>query len=311
MGDPRVLTRAQLLASGLSAYEVKRDLQVGALVPLARGVYLHRKDHDALDATGLHRVWARHIGSTLRSGTAVSHVSAAILHRADTWNVPLKHVHVSRPRGQGWRRTGAVHAHAVADLHKDVVCVDGVPVTSTARTIVDVGRTVPFDRAVAIGDSLLRRDPSAGSQLSHVLDAAAGLDGVARARYAVSFLDGRSESVGESLSRVRMAAYGIPRPALQHEVMTRDGRRYRLDFFWEEDGVAGEFDGLGKYSDRRDLVNEKFREDALRDLGLGVIRWNWAELDRFDVVVQRFARARSRQRSMVMSAEEFPDTHHH
>lgn len=142
---------------------------------------------------------------------------------------------------------------------------------------------------------MLRKDPDAALHLSNALRAAAGLDGVSRAHAVIAFLDGRSESVGESLSRIRIEQYGLPSPILQYEVIAGDGRRYRLDFFWEEYGIVGEFDGVGKYTDRRDLVAEKFREDALRDLGLEVIRWNWAELDRFDVVVQRFARARDRR----------------
>ncbi|NLV78401.1 MAG: hypothetical protein GXY65_03485 [Rhodococcus sp.] len=298
MGHPRAVTRTQLLASGRSPFEVKRDLRAGELVPLAHGVYLPRADYDALDDVGVHRVWARHVGSTLGPAAAISHVSAAILHGAPAWNVPLDRVHVSRPHG--WRLTKSLHAHAARWSDGDIVTVDGVPVTSPARTVADVARSQPRAQAVAIGDALLRIEPAARSLLGQALESTAGLTGAARARSVAGFVDGRSESVGESLSRVRMAEYGLPRPDLQRELVARGGRRYRADFFWEEFGIVGEFDGAGKYHDRRDLVAEKFREDALRDLGLEVIRWNWAELDHFDVVVRRFDRAVDRSRRLAV-----------
>ncbi|WP_068156035.1 hypothetical protein [Rhodococcus phenolicus] len=296
MEDPRVLTRARLLAAGTSAFEIARELRTGELVPVAHGVYLRRGDHGALDGTGRHRVLARHFGSTLDQGEAISHISAATLHGAPVWNLPLTRVHVSRTPGAGARHRGRLHIHTARWMDADLTVVDAVPVTSVARTIADVARTVPRPQAVIIGDALLRIDPAAAAWLPRVVEAASGLHGVARARAVAGFLDARSESVGESLSRVRIEEAGLPRPVLQHEVVVRDGRRCRLDFFWDEAGVVGEFDGAGKYSDRRDLVAEKLREDALRDVGFEVIRWNWAELDRFDVVVRRFERARARRR---------------
>lgn len=295
MGDPRVLTRAQLLAAGTSAFEIAHRLRRGELVPIAHGVHLRRCDYDALDDVGRHRVLACHIGSTMGTGHAISHVSAAVLHGAPVWNVPLTRVHVSR--GSGARQMGRVHTHAAQWSDADLAVVHGVPVTSVARTIADVARTVGRTEAVVIGDALLRIDTTAASALPSVVDAAARLKGVTRARAITGFLDARSESVGESVSRVRIDEAGLAHPELQHEVVVRDGRRYRLDFFWEDDGVVGEFDGMGKYSDRRDLVAEKRREDALRDIGLEVIRWTWAELDHFNVVVQRFERARARRRT--------------
>ena len=76
----------------------------------------------------------------------------------------------------------------------------------------------------------------------------------------------------------------------------------RVDFFWEELGIVGEFDGMGKYgagdpaSTAESVRREKLREDAIRGLGFEVVRWTWAELFRFDVVADRFARAVERAR---------------
>lgn len=106
-----------------------------------------------------------------------------------------------------------------------------------------------------------------------------------------AFADAAAESVGESVSRVRMDQWGLEPPQLQVrcDVDLDGGSRVRVDFFWPEHGIVGEFDGLTKYqkpellAGRRPedvVVEEKLREDALRRLGLRVVRWVWADLRR-------------------------------
>ncbi len=107
------------------------------------------------------------------------------------------------------------------------------------------------------------------------------------AQRALLFADPRSESAGESLSRVRLHQAHVPAPDLQHEVQGSDGALIaRLDFWWEEQRLAGEFDGLAKYSrllrdgesTERTILAEKRREQRLFDLGIRVIRWTWSDV---------------------------------
>ncbi|WP_068154746.1 type IV toxin-antitoxin system AbiEi family antitoxin domain-containing protein [Rhodococcus phenolicus] len=294
MTDPRPPTRPDLLAAGISDDHIRAAVRAGDLVPLTRGLYLSRADHDRLDAPGRHRMRARHVASKLSPGTVISHVSAATLLNLDVWNIDLDRVHVSRAGPHG-RRTTHLHVHATTWTDGDVAAVDGVAVTSPARTVVDLARSRCRDQAVVVGDSALRTNPATSDLLPDTLAAARHRNGTVRAAAVVSFLDALSESPGESSSRVRIAETGLPRPVLQHPIVVRDGRRFRLDFFWGQHGLVGEFDGTGKYVDRRDLVAEKLREDAVRDLRLEVIRWTWADPARFDVVARRFERAAARR----------------
>jgi hypothetical protein len=119
----------------------------------------------------------------------------------------------------------------------------------------------------------------------------------------VDFGDGRSESPGESLSRVALARLGLPAPALQFEVHDGSGLLVgRADFGWEEQRTLGEFDGKVKYGRllrpgqlSEDVVyQEKRREDALRDLGWQVVRWSWADLKDAAMIADRLWRAFSR-----------------
>jgi hypothetical protein len=292
MPDPTPITRALLRSRGVSDDRITYAIRSGSLAPIARGLYLRRTEYDALDAVGHHRVRARHEGARLEPGHALSHVSAALVHGFDVWNVDLRRVHVSGNKG---RITESVHRHQTQFSGGDVVDI-GVPVTSIERTIVDLARSLPFEQAVVAGDAALRHDPSARDRLLGAVAAASWGHGAAGARAVASFIDGRSESVGETRSRVRIAECGLPAPTLQQAVQARNGRTYRVDFFWKDHGVIGEFDGLAKYDDRHDLVAEKRREDALRDLGFEVVRWTWHDLDRFDGVAAGIARAGNRRK---------------
>lgn len=66
------------------------------------------------------------------------------------------------------------------------------------------------------------------------------MKGVRHLRRTFAIADGRSESVGESLSRAMMIAVGLPLPDLQVTILD-DGGRFvaRGDFGWD-DKVIGE-----------------------------------------------------------------------
>lgn len=119
------------------------------------------------------------------------------------------------------------------------------------------------------------------------------------ARRVVAFANGLSESVGESRSRVAIAAAGLPPPVLQWEVCSRSALWLgRVDFAWPQFGTVAEFDGRIKYGrllrpgqDPGDAVfEEKRREDAIRDEDLRMTRWTWADLDPFADVATRLRR---------------------
>jgi hypothetical protein len=136
----------------------------------------------------------------------------------------------------------------------------------------------------------------------------AGTPGSRAATRAVTFADGRSESVGESRSRVLLHRLGLAPSALQRTIHSASGLFLgRADFAWEDERVVGEFDGRVKYGrarrpghDPADVVfEEKRREDAIRDEDWGVVRWTWSDLVPGTVVGDRVNRAlvRGRRRS--------------
>jgi hypothetical protein len=190
---------------------------------------------------------------------------------------------------------------ALLDVH-EIVLIDNMPVTSLARTVLDLARTWPMTQAVAAGDRALTLGLT-GAELDVGLIAMKRWPGVRAARRVVEFLDVRSESVGESMSRVRLMEEGLPAPKSQREIYGPDGKPIaRVDFFWEEHQTVGEFDGKIKYGRLlkpgqriEDVIfEEKLREDAVRDLGLQVVRWIWPDFYRVGVLRERVLRAFAR-----------------
>ncbi|WP_369136724.1 hypothetical protein [Modestobacter versicolor] len=186
-----------------------------------------------------------------------------------------------------------------------VTVVDGVAVTDLARTVVDVARSVPFEAAVVIADAALARRRCTPEELRSCLTGMGPVPGSRQAARVLAFADGRSESVGETRSRVLFHRLGLPPPTPQLEVRRPGGGLIgRCDFGWEQHRTLGEFDGRVKYGrllrpgqSAGDAVHEeKVREDELRDVGWQVTRWTWSDLDRPAVVVDRLQRAFRRGR---------------
>jgi hypothetical protein len=261
--------------------------KAGELVHLRRGAYAEPADAD-LEPRLAH---LRLIEATLPQcgpGAVLSHTSAAVVHDLPVWRQHLDRVHLTRDRQGGGQTRRWVRVHGAPLDASDVVEDGGRPVTSLARTVVDLGCTVPLTQAVAAGDVALTR--IARADLERVLGRSAGRTGVGRARRAVALLDPRSESAGESFSRVVFHLAGLPAPEPQYSVVAPDGRFLgRCDFGWPDFGVVGEFDGKKKYgrllrkpgqTAEDVLIEEKRREDRIRALGWIVIRWMWSDLTR-------------------------------
>ena len=299
------ITSRDLLARGFTANEIARETRRGGLVRLRRGAFL-RPDEVVEETVERHRLLIEATLPLLAPGAVVSHRSAAVLHRLPVWDETLDRVEVTRSLGSGNRR-GHLHVHVAPVTPEDLVLVDGLPVTSVARTLVDLGRSIPAVQAVAAGDAAVRRGLDRDA-LDRALTLAGGRRGVAAARRAVALLDGRSESAGESASRVVLVELGLPPSDLQRTVTDAFGRfAGRSDFAWEEQRTLGEFDGRVKYGALlrpgqrvEDVVwAEKRREDALRDLGWQVVRWTWSDLQQPRVIADRLQRAFARSAGVV------------
>lgn len=225
---------------------------------------------------------------------AIGHAAAAIALGLPTV-CSLDRPCVTVQAGTALRRLAKVHLHRATLREDDIVVVDGFPVLSAARTVTDLAREHGVDAGVAAADQALRSGLVTGADLTAALTRCDGWPGARSARAAVLCADPGAESPLESLSRLRILRAGLPAPRLQASINDRFGRFVaRTDFYWDRFGVVGESDGNVKYDDRAAIVAERRRQQALEDLGLIVVRWEWADLRNFEVVVRRLRLAFAR-----------------
>ena len=166
-------------ADGISPNELTRMVRAGELIRLRRGAYAD-PDEGPLDPRAGH---LRVLEATLPHcdpTAVVSHTSAAVVHRLPVWDEHLARVHVTRNREGGGRRRRLTQVHGGALPDADVTNVGGLRVTTLARTVVDLGRSLPLVQAVAAGDAALSRVDRA--TIEQVLARQAGRTGIARAR---------------------------------------------------------------------------------------------------------------------------------
>ncbi len=282
---PDLVLRRDALCGGWSDEELTAALGRGDLVRLRPGAYL--VDPSSLDVAARHRHLVTATVAALRRPAVVSHQSAAVLWGLPLWGVALGRVHVSRRPPASSEVGRYLRCHVLRLPDDDVTTLDGVAVTTPTRTLLDLALTLPAEPAVVALDGALRLRQVRPGDLQDRLDAVGPVPGSRRAARAIGFADGRSESVGESRSRVLLHRLGLAPSALQLPIRAGDGTLLgRVDFAWEGERVVGEFDGRAKYGrllrpgrDPGDVVfEEKRREDAIRAESWGVVRSTWADL---------------------------------
>jgi hypothetical protein len=290
--------RLDALAAGYTDDEIGRRVREGRWVRLCRGAYAELGSDDESRPPWERAIWrhvraARAVYHRLGGRAVVSHQSALLLHGIEVSDLDLNRVHVTRLAGHG-RSGDAVCQHAARPPVVDPVVVDRVQMTPGPRSVVEAIRSTSYSVAVSVVDAALRQGIATADQLSDALQLFSHRTGIRTAAKAVTFGDGRSESVGESRLRVLLADLGLPAPVLQAEIRDHAGCLVaRVDFLLARWGVIVEFDGALKYagSGADALIAEKAREDRLRDLGYEVVRATWADLGHPVDLVARIHRA--------------------
>jgi hypothetical protein len=153
----------------------------------------------------------------------------------------------------------------------------GAPVTSLARTVIDLARNDRRAGLVATDAALHERVVSA-DDLVAAARRCSGWPGARAAREIVTLASSLAESPLESLTRLCVLDAGLPTPQLQVRITDpRDGWRCRVDLLWPEQRVVLEADGKIKYTDAV-IWREKRRQVRLERLGYRVLRAIWADV---------------------------------
>lgn len=289
--SPAIFHPADLSHLTSATAALRRAVRSGSIVRIRRGAYVDASEWRALSNDNKYRALVYASAAALSNDSVFSHQSAAAL-----WGLPNigpwpSDVHVLVERASGGRSDPGIRRHALGLDAANTSTRDGVLVTGLARTVVDLAASAPLFSAVAAVDGAIHK-PRYGSgpmlskeELYAQWDAMMPFRGFARARRIIDFGETGAGSTSESASRVSIALLGFPAPQLQREFIVA-GRGVQVDFYFPEVDAIGECDGLDKYlsadlrggrSVEQVVLDEKYREDALRRQVSGFARWGSRE----------------------------------
>lgn len=264
-----VVSVAQLHDLGLSRDAIQTRARGGRLHRLHRGVYA--VGHVALTKR------SRQLAAVLAAGPGalLSHRSAGAL-----WAIARSRggagVEVTAPRGRRAREGFTLHRSS--DIPpQDRAVVDGVPVTSVARTLVDLADVLTERRlADAVHEAEVQRVFDL-TEVNEVLARLPGRRGRHRlTRVLAAYGDGPTgtRNRAERLFLEICARHGVPTPQAN---VTVGG--YELDFLWPDAGLAVELDGAATHHTVRRYHGDRRRDRALRARhGIETVRVTWPDL---------------------------------
>jgi hypothetical protein len=228
MGEPFIGIEA--IASGrLTAYALR-----SSFIAVHHDVYLPT---DA-EVTAVTRAKAAWLWS--RRNGVIAGQSAAALHGAK-WvdnGAPAQLIYNNRHPSKG------IRTWADRFDEDEVQLVDGMLVTTPARTALDLACRYPVDSAVAKIDALARATKLKAADVELLADRYVGRRGIRRARLALDLVDAGAESPRETSLRLLLIRAGFPRPETQIPVYDEYGVLVAvLDMGWENIKVAADYEG--------------------------------------------------------------------
>lgn len=283
-----IFSRKQAVDCGETDRTLAAAVHAGALVRLRRGFYTPADIYAAADPSAKHVLHARAALSGQRGRVALAGVSAAALHGFDIHDTSLDVVHLVRlDSGSTRTEAGIVHHGTRRDIEEEIGSYDGILASVPARAVWEVASRSSLEGGVVTADSALHRSPELKESLDALHDRFAMFPGSVKARTVMRLADGRSDSPGESVTRVQCYRFGIPLPEPQFHVFGPRGQLVGIaDFYWEDFRHLGEFDGKAKYqkllrpgeSSSDCVIREKRREDAMRAGSRGMTRFSWSDV---------------------------------
>jgi hypothetical protein len=252
MGDPFIGSEA-IRSNRLTPYALR-----------SRFVAMHPDIYIPTDAevTAITRAEGAWLWS--RRQAVVAGQSAAALHGA-------KWVDDHGPAEVLWpnrRPPTGIHAWSDGFATDEVELIGGIPVTTPARTALDLACRYPLGKAVAAIDALARATHLKMADVELLADRYKGRRGIRNARTVLDLVDAGAESPRETWLRLLVIRNGFPRPQTQIPVYDEYGVLVAvLDMGWEDIKLALDYEG----DHHRDSV--RFNKDIRRHDDVTELGW--------------------------------------
>lgn len=269
-----VISYAQLVAIGFSDSGIHHAVTAGRLHRIYRGVYAVGRRDLTPNAHWMAAVLACGEGALLSyaAGAALRGIRASAAAKID----------VTVPRRAALRRPGIrIHNHPeLTSADKDVV--DGIPVTSVSRTLLDL--------ATFLHDSQLERACNQAAvlqifdmrEMSDLLRRSHGRRGVRRLRTVLARGDLGENVPASGLERRYRdlcAREGLPKPEINRWILLGDDY-HKVDFLWRKERVVIETDRGAYHSTGWQRLRDAGRDALLQTHGWAHGRISDDEIER-------------------------------
>jgi hypothetical protein len=271
----------QLIAIGFGRGAIDHRVATGSLHPFHKGVYA--VGHSAIGYMG------RWMAGVLACGpeAVLSHQNAAALLGLRPMSSSA--VHVTVP-GRTRRGPRGITVHRVRSLHADDCWEEeGIPVTSLARTLLDLAEVLPprqLIRAIEQAERLQVFDLNAIEQL---LARGPGRHGTKPLRAVLAEIDGEPPKINSDWERDFLdfcQDHGLPPPELNVIV-----EGYEVDALWRDQKLIVELDSWGSHRSRPAFEQDRVKDAALQLTGYRVLRITWRRLENEPAAVAATVRA--------------------
>ncbi len=256
-----VVTRAQLLAFGVSERTIDRWIRQRRLIPIHAGVYA--VGHRILTPRG------HLLAAVLACGpTAVlSHMSAGAL-----WNLlatAQTRTDVTVP-GTSRKSQSGIRVHRTRHLDpEDIAAIGGIPVTSLARTVVDLAGVLRPQQRLEVIEEADRLEILDFAAVQRAIDRRPMVKGVAHLRRIIDEYteapNTRSRLERDFLALITEA--GLPKAQLNTKIAGMT-----VDVYWPEWRLVVELDSRAYHLTPRQFETDRIRDARVQRLGIRILR---------------------------------------
>jgi predicted transcriptional regulator of viral defense system len=251
-----VITSAQLAAAGLDRYGASKRVRTGRLHPLYRGVYAVGHGRLAQEGRWLAAVLAAGDGAVL------SHLAAAVHWKI--WRRRWDGIDVLVPGNRRNRKGFTVHR--CRNLHEeDTTTHQGIPITTPARTLVDLAGTLTAHQLANVIHEAAFRDRFDHHATTKAMARANGRR-LAALHAALQAHASGGAGTRSALEDRFLETWSGPEPRVNTKV-----HGIEVDLHWPDRGLVVELDGPG-HARPRTRADDERRDEALKRAGLTVVR---------------------------------------
>jgi hypothetical protein len=158
--------------------------------------------------------------------------------------------------------------------------IDGIPITSIARTLIDVAETEAEHRLHKAIDATFDLQIYDHKDMLRTLAAHPNRHGTRRVTKALASHEAgayRGESPYEDLLQPLLVTYGLPLPQTQVHINLPDGTPIRADAVYVEHRLVIELDDQSHFNERR-ARHDRRRDALLNAMGYRVLRFTYEQL---------------------------------